>query len=59
MHLLLGNSHIESSDYKGAIHSFERAQTQMRNYVGPRLFTVSLVSFLRTIWRHVDNGHHL
>ena len=59
MYLLLGNSHIESGDYKGAMHLFERAQGQMRNYVGPRLFAVSLVSFLRNIRRHVDNDRYL
>ena len=59
MYLLLGNLHMENGDYKGAIQSFERAQAQMRNYVGPRLIAVSLVSFLQTIWRHVDNVQRL
>ena len=59
MYLLLGNSHMESNDYKGAIHWFERAQAQMRYYAGPRLSAISLVSFLPTIWWPVDNGQHL
>ena len=58
MYYLLGDLHMENGDYKHAIHSFERAQAQMRNYLGPRLFAVSLVSFLRTIWQCVNNDQH-
>ena len=58
MYLLLGNLHMESGDYKGAIHSFERAQAQMRTYVVLPLFPITLVSFLLIFWRHVDNGQH-
>ena len=45
MYLLLGNSHMEHSDYEGAVRSLERAQAPVRNCVGPRLFVISLVSF--------------
>ncbi|KAF8555612.1 hypothetical protein OG21DRAFT_1483751 [Imleria badia] len=44
MYLLLGNPCMENGDYNGAIQSFERAQSQMRYYVGPELSTISLVS---------------
>ena len=46
MYLLLGNSHMDSSDYEGAIHLFERAQAQMRHYEDQSLLAISLVSFL-------------
>lgn len=54
MYLLLGNSHMESHDYERAVQSFERARTQMKFYVGPPLFSISLVSFLPTISHHVE-----
>ena len=50
---------MESGDYKGAIHSFERAQTQMRNYVGSSLSAVSLVSFLTGVLQRIENAHRL
>ena len=59
MYLLLGDSRMESSDYKGAIHSFERAQSQMRHFAGSRILTISLVSSLPTIWQPVNNGRDL
>ena len=59
MYLLLGDSLMESGDYKGAIHSFERAQTQMRNYVGSSLSAVSLVSFLTGVLQRIENAHRL
>ena len=48
MHLLLGNSHMESRDYNSAVRSFERAQAQMRPHTSPELLQLSLVSFLPT-----------
>ena len=50
MHLLVGNSCMECSDYEGAIQSFERAQAQMRHYTSRALFVISLVSFLTDIF---------
>ncbi|KAF8549281.1 TPR-like protein [Imleria badia] len=44
MYLLLGNSHMESRDYERAMHLFERAQAQIRNYTGHRLLSISLIS---------------
>ena len=46
MYLLLGKSYMEARDYGGAIQSYERAQAQMRDYVGPPFFAISLVSSL-------------
>ena len=43
MYLLLGNSHMERSDYDGAIQSFEHARARMRHN-GGSLLVVSLVS---------------
>ena len=45
MYLLLGDSHMESGDYDGAIQSFEHARAQLRPYPNESLFVVSLVSF--------------
>ncbi|KAF8436056.1 hypothetical protein L210DRAFT_3550116 [Boletus edulis BED1] len=44
MYLLLGNSQMECGDHDGAIQSFERAQAQMRDYLGPPLFAISLIT---------------
>lgn len=44
--LLLGNSHMEGSDYENAIKSFERARAQVRPRMSRALFVVSLVSTL-------------
>ncbi|KAF8557228.1 WD40 repeat-like protein [Imleria badia] len=44
MFLLLGKSHMRRRDFNRAIHLFERAQAQMRNYMGPPLFSISLIS---------------
>ena len=49
MYLLLGNSHVERSDYEGAIQSFERAQAQMRHDEGLSLLVISLVGFLTAV----------
>ena len=46
MYLLLGNSHLESGDYKGAIQSFQRGVAQVQHYRGGSLLVISLVSFL-------------
>ncbi|KAF8435972.1 hypothetical protein L210DRAFT_3549697, partial [Boletus edulis BED1] len=44
MYLLLGNSQMECSDHDSAIQSFERAQAQKRDYLGPPLFAISLIT---------------
>ncbi|KAF8557067.1 TPR-like protein [Imleria badia] len=44
MHLLLGNLHMESQDYQGAIQSFERVRAQARPCVSRALLVVSLIS---------------
>ncbi|KAF8436838.1 hypothetical protein L210DRAFT_3631882 [Boletus edulis BED1] len=44
MYLLLGNSQMECGDHDGAIQSFERAQAQMRDYLEPPLFAISLIT---------------
>ncbi|KAF8555063.1 TPR-like protein [Imleria badia] len=44
MHLLLGNSRLESGDYTGAIRSFERARAQMRPHTSQALSVFSLIS---------------
>ena len=43
MYLLLGNLHLESRHYEGAIRSFERAQAKMRHCTSQALVMVSLV----------------
>lgn len=59
MYLLLGNKHIESSDYQGAIQLFEHAQDQMQYYVGPPLISISLVCFLPITSHHLHASHCL
>ena len=59
MHLLLGNSHMERSDYKDAIQSFEHARAQMRHYDGLPLLVISLVSLLMGILQHIEIAHRL
>ena len=49
MHLLLGNSHMESRDYNSAVRSFKHAQAQMRPHTSPELLELALVSFISTI----------
>ncbi|KAF8555025.1 TPR-like protein [Imleria badia] len=44
MYLLLGNSQMETSDYEGAIQSFERGRAQMRHHTSRTLIVVSLIS---------------
>jgi hypothetical protein len=46
MHLILGNSRIETGDYNGAIQLFERARAQTRYHTSQALSVVSLVSLL-------------
>ncbi|KAF8129264.1 quinon protein alcohol dehydrogenase-like superfamily [Boletus edulis] len=50
MYLQIGNSHMESSDYESAIHSFELARSQMRYHVRLSFSIVSLISG----WRFDD-----
>ncbi|KAF8546059.1 WD40 repeat-like protein, partial [Imleria badia] len=52
MYLLLGNSQMETSDYEGAIQSFEHARDQMRYHTSRPLFVVSLISG----WKFDDLG---
>ena len=59
MYLLLGNSHMERSDYEGAIQSFEHARAQMRHYGGRPLLVVSLVSFLMGLLQRIEIAHRL
>jgi hypothetical protein len=60
MHLLLGNSQMESSDYERAIQSFERARAQTRHHRSQSLLVVSLVSFITAILPHIkiSNPRH-
>lgn len=46
MFLLLGDSHMENSNYEGAIRLFERAQIQSRYHGSLPLSVISLVSFV-------------
>ncbi|KAF8548704.1 hypothetical protein OG21DRAFT_699988 [Imleria badia] len=46
MYLLLGNSCMETSNFKAAIQSFKYALAQMRHHTSRTLFMVSLVSKL-------------
>jgi hypothetical protein len=59
MHLLLGNSRMESRDYEGAIQLFERARAQMRPHMIPALSVVSLVSFLMAVLQCIDTVRNL
>ena len=58
MHLLLGNSRMESRDYKGAIQSFKRARAEMRDHTSQVLLLISLVSFLVTISEYIKTDFH-
>ena len=55
MYLLLGNSHMETGDYKGAIQLFERARAQTRPHTSQALSVVSLVSFLMAILHRIEH----
>jgi hypothetical protein len=57
MYLLVGNLHLEHTNYEGAIQSFERAGAQLRGHTSRALLVVSLVSFLLTISQCIN--HHL
>ena len=46
MHLLVGNSRMESTDYEGAIKSFGHARAQMRHHTSRALLLISLVNFI-------------
>ena len=54
MHLLLGNSRMESGNYEDAIRSFEYAQAQLRPHTSQALLIVSLVSFLTAILQRIE-----
>jgi hypothetical protein len=54
MHLLLGNSRMESRDYEGAIRSFERARAKMRPHASRGLLVVSLVSLPTAILQRIE-----
>jgi len=56
MHLLLGNSHMESGDYESAIRSFECARALMRPYSSEVLSVISLVGLLMAIPHCVETG---
>ena len=53
MYLLLGNSHMERSDYQRAVQSFEYARSQMR-YMDRSLLVISLVSFLMGVSQRIE-----
>jgi len=66
MHLLLGNSRMESGDYEGAIKSFEcaiqsseRARTKLRPDANQALSVVSLVSCLMVILQRIETDRHV
>jgi lipopolysaccharide biosynthesis regulator YciM len=59
MYLLLGNSRMESGDYKNAIQLFERARAQMRPYTSRILSVVSLVSFLRVMLQRIETARNI
>ena len=56
MHLLLGNSHMESGDHESAIRSFQCARGQMRPYSSEVLSVISLVGLLTAIPYCVETG---
>ena len=57
MHLLLGNSHMESGNYKSAIRSFERARDQMRPCATQAFTVISSVSFLMAVPQCVETAY--
>ena len=59
MHLSIGISLVENSDYEGAIRSFELARAQMRHHRSRPLFVVSLVCLLGAILERNDIAHRL
>ena len=59
MHLLLGNSHMESRDYDTAVRSFERAQAQVRPHTSAELLQLALVSFLPIIQHYTETDRYL
>ena len=46
MYLIQGNMHLERSNYKSAIQSFERALARLRDSREPLPLVVSLARFL-------------
>lgn len=59
MHLLVGDSRMESNDYHGAIESFEHARTQMRHHTSQALLMISLVSVSMSISQRVKIAQFL
>jgi hypothetical protein len=59
MYLLLGDSHMERSDYDHAIQSFKQARAQMRPYGGQPLLVVSLVNFLIGLLQRIEIAYRL
>ena len=59
MYLLLGNSHMERTDYEGAVQSFEHGQAQMRHDEGRSLLVISLVGFLMAVLQRIQTTHRL
>jgi hypothetical protein len=57
MYLLLGNAHMERSDYEGAVQSFEHARAQIRHDEGRPLSVVSLVSFPMPVLQRIEIAH--
>ena len=57
MYLLLGNSHMERSDYEDAIQSFTHARTQMGHHTNGPLYVVSLVTVLRRTMQRIEKTH--
>ena len=45
MYILIGKSHMERSDYDGAIQLFEHARARLKHYGGRPSFVIPLVSF--------------
>jgi hypothetical protein len=59
MHLLIGNSRMESHDYKRAIRSFERTRARIRPYESRVLGVVSLVSFPTALLQRIETARNL
>ena len=59
MHLLLGNSHMESRDYNTAVQSFELARGQVRPHTSAELLQLSQVSLLPTIQQCTETDRYL
>ena len=58
MYFLLGNMHMEGSNYESAIDSFERARVQVRRYENQLPLVVSLVISLTGLMQCVGIPDH-